>query len=99
MYIAGRSRTGSRPSRTSMFFAVYSSPPAGRGGRMLAMSAHLQRGRDDGRRDDPREAVALDDRRALVRARSEDVGELHVARLALLGLDGHAIARPERGRR
>src|SRR3990170_1284042 len=65
MYIAGRLRTGSRPSRTWMLFAVYS----------LDISVHLRRGErgDLDRRRHDLEGGALGDLVALATARGRPV--------------------------
>src|SRR4051794_24770203 len=85
MYIAGRLRTGSRPSRTSMLLAVYSSRAAG-------MSVRLQRGGFGQRQGGADEAVAL--LLPAARAVTEDIREPDLPRAVLLRLERDAA--PER---
>src|SRR4051812_39618024 len=103
MYIAGRLRTGSRPSSTSMCLAVYSSRGGGRAeaGRVgalipLLISGRLPGGGRQRGRDDPDEAVALGDGLAAAGAGALDLAQADIAGLALLGLEGEAVAVAER---
>src|SRR3954468_9707734 len=92
MNIAGRLRTGSRPSRTSMLLAVYSSRGAPRGGVGVTagMSVGLQRRGDGRRQDGAGEAVAL--LLTATRAVAKDVGEPDLPRAVLLRLERDDVA-------